>query len=73
MPLENRVDVVSSLVVGAVECEDVDDVEDHVDQAEQERTPEVLDPTRSAADPDVNYGIDRLEKTSNRISFSRLV
>jgi hypothetical protein len=58
VPLEDRIDVVSALVVGAVEAEDVDEVEDHVDEAEEERTPKVLDATRTAADPNVHDGSD---------------
>ncbi len=56
MPLEDRVDVVFAVVVRAVEAEDVDEVEDHVDDAEEEGTPKVLDATRTAADPDVHDG-----------------
>jgi hypothetical protein len=51
MPLQDWVDVIPALGIGAVEAEDVDDVKDHVDQAEENRTPRVLDPARPTANP----------------------
>ena len=53
VPLQDRVDVVPAFGISPVEAEDVDDVEDHVDQAEEKGTPCVLDPARPTADPDV--------------------
>ena len=62
IPLEHGVDVVSALGVGAVEGHDVDDVEDDVQKAEDERTPSVVHTVRSAADPRVHDGRHRLRK-----------
>ena len=41
IPLENRVDVVSALGVRAVEGDDVDDVDDGVEEADENGTPSV--------------------------------
>ncbi len=54
IPLEHGVDVVPAVGVGAVEGDDVDDVEDHVDEAEEERAPGMLKPVRSPTHPGVH-------------------
>ena len=62
VPLEHRIDVIMAIRIRAVEGDDVHDVEDHVDEAEEKGTPEVMHAMRSAAHPSVDQRCHGLEK-----------